>query len=139
MGRNIFKEGAIISGGEVGMDKQYYAVKVQGTFNTTDITSNISSYTDTIITGASSGVSAKVVGTIAASGDDPITLFVKYLNPDLTGEQYVFTDGENLSSDGAIGSFVAGQESLTLQSSDATAIGSAVTVASGTYFVEVIL
>ena len=136
MGRNIFKEGAIISGGEVGMDKQYYAVKVQGTFNTTDITSNISSYTDTIITGASSGVSAKVVGTIVASGDDPITLFVKYLNPDLTGEQYVFTDGENLSSDGAIGSFVAGQESLTLQSSDATAIGSAVTVASGTYFVR---
>ena len=32
MGRNIFKEGAIISGGEVGMDKQYYAVKIQGTF-----------------------------------------------------------------------------------------------------------
>jgi len=136
MGRNIFKEGAIISGGEVGMDKQYYAVKVQGTFNTTDITSNISSYTDTVITGASSGVSAKVVGTVAASGDDPITLFVKYLNPDLTGEQYVFTDGENIAADSAIGSFVAGQESLTLQSSSATAIGSAVTVASGTYFVR---
>ena len=79
MGRNIFKEGAIISGGEVGMDKQYYAVKIQGTFNTTDITSNISSYKDKIITGATSGVAATVVGTADASGDDPITLFVKYL------------------------------------------------------------
>ena len=75
MGRNIFKEGAIISGGEVGMDKQYYAVKIQGTFNTTDITSNISSYKDKIITGATSGVAATVVGTADASGDDPITLF----------------------------------------------------------------
>ena len=136
MGRNIFKEGAIISGGEVGMDKQYYAVKIQGTFNTTDITSNISSYKDKIITGATSGVAATVVGTADASGDDPITLFVKYLNPDLTGEQFVFTDGENLFADGAIGSFIAGQESLTIQSSDATAIGSAVTVAAGTYFVR---
>ena len=80
MGRNIFKEGAIISGGEVGMDKQYYAVKIQGTFNTTDITSNISSYKDKIVTGATSGVAGTVVGTAAASGDDPITLFVKYLN-----------------------------------------------------------
>ena len=136
MGRNIFKEGAIISGGEVGMDKQYYAVKIQGTFNTTDITSNISSYKDKIITGATSGVAATVVGTADASGDDPITLFVKYLNPDLTGEQFVFTNGENLFADGAIGSFIAGQESLTIQSSDATAIGSAVTVAAGTYFVR---
>ena len=136
MGRNIFKEGAIISGGEVGMDKQYYAVKVQGTFNTTDITSNISSYVDKVITGATSGVSAKVVGTAAASGDDPITLFVKYLNPDLTGETFVFSNGENLTANGAVGSFIAGQESLTCQSTDATAIGSAVTVAAGTYFVR---
>ena len=82
MGRNIFKEGAVISGGEVGLDKKYYAVKVQGTFNTTDITSNISSYVNKVITGASSGVSALVVGTADAAGDDPITLFVKYLNPD---------------------------------------------------------
>jgi len=75
MGRNIFKEGAIISGGEVGMDKQYYAVKVQGTFNTTDITSNISSYTDKIITGASSGVSPCTVAPMPGPWNPPITSF----------------------------------------------------------------
>ena len=136
MGRNIFKEGAVISGGEVGLDKKYYAVKVQGTFNTTDITSNISSYVNKVITGASSGVSALVVGTADAAGDDPITLFVKYLNPDNTGDVTTFTDGENLSANGVVGSFVDGQESLTVDTSNATATGSAVTVASGTYFVR---
>ena len=80
-GRNIFKEGTVISGGEVGLDKKYFAVKVQGTFNTADITSNISSYVGTTITGATSGVTAKVIGFTNAVGDDPITLFVKYLTP----------------------------------------------------------
>ena len=136
MGRNIFKECAVISGGEVGLDKKYYAVKVQGTFNTTDITSNISSYVNKVITGASSGVSALVVGTADAAGDDPITLFVKYLNPDNTGDVTTFTDGENLSANGVVGSFIDGQESLTVDTSNATATGSAVTVASGTYFVR---
>ncbi len=136
MGRNIFKEGAVISGGEVGLDKKYYAVKVQGTFNTTDVTSNISSYVNKVITGASSGVSALVVGTADAAGDDPITLFVKYLNPDNTGDVTTFTDGENLSANGVVGSFIDGQESLTVDTSNATATGSAVTVASGTYFVR---
>ena len=49
-GRNIFKEGTVISGGEVGLDKKYLVVKVQGTFkHWLDITSNISSCVGTTI------------------------------------------------------------------------------------------
>jgi len=143
-GRNIFKEGTVISGGEVGLDKKYFAVKVQGTFNTADITSNISSYVGTTITGATSGVTAKVIGFTDAVGDDPITLFVKYLTPvvgsragaTLVDDVITFTDGENLSANGALGNFISGQESLTVETSNACSTGSAVTVAAGTYFVR---
>ena len=143
-GRNIFKEGTVISGGEVGLDKKYFAVKVQGTFNTADITSNISSYVGTTITGATSGVTAKVIGFTNAVGDDPITLFVKYLTPvvgsragaTLVDDVITFTDGENLSANGALGNFISGQESLTVETSNACSTGSAVTVAAGTYFVR---
>ena len=83
MGRNIFKEGAIISGGEVGMDKQYYAVKIQGTFNTTDITSNISSYKDKIITGATSGAQG-VVTEYRANPIQTIQQLLEYADVDNT-------------------------------------------------------
>ena len=55
MGRHIFKEGAIVIPGEIGVTDEYYAVKLQSSFNGSSITSNASSYVDKIITGATSG------------------------------------------------------------------------------------
>ena len=77
MGRHIFKEGAIVIPGEIGYIDEYYAVKLQSSFNGSSITSNASSYVDKIITGATSGVQAQVVGFTDADSTDPLTLFVK--------------------------------------------------------------
>ncbi len=137
MGRHIFKEGAIIIPGEVGYIDEYYAVKLQSTFNGVSITSNASSYVDTIITGTTSGVKAQVVAQTAADSTDPLTLFVKYIKPsDADQETQTFTDGENIKSDTAIGTFSINQESAVLQASDATATGSAAFANAGVYFIR---
>ena len=132
MGRHIFKEGAIVIPGEIGVTDEYYAVKLQSSFNGSSITSNASSYVDKIITGATSGVQAQVVGFTDADSTDPLTLFVKYIKPqDSDRTTLSFSDGENISADGTIGSFSANQESAVLQATDATATGSAAYVNEG--------
>ena len=137
MGRHIFKEGAIVIPGEIGVTDEYYAVKLQSSFNGSSITSNASSYVDKIITGATSGVQAQVVGFTDADSTDPLTLFVKYIKPqDSDRTTLSFSDGENISADGTIGSFSANQESAVLQATDATATGSAAYVNEGVYFIR---
>jgi len=137
MGRHIFKEGAIVIPGEIGFIDEYYAVKLQSTFNGVSITSNASSYVDTIITGTTSGVKAQVIGQTAADSTDPLTLFVKYIKPsDTDQETQTFTDGENIKSDAAIGTASINQESAVLQASNATATGSASYVNAGVYFIR---
>ena len=144
LGKNIFKEGAQVIPGELGFNDEYYAVKLNSTFAGVDISSYISSYEDKIITGATSGVKAQVIAAVAAdssssaelSGGDPITLFVKYIQTGDDKVTEVFQNGENISADGAVSSFVANQESATLQSTDATATGSSAYINAGVYFVR---
>ena len=144
LGKNIFKEGAQVIPGELGFNDEYYAVKLNSTFAGVDISSYISSYEDKIITGATSGVKAQVIAAVAAdssssaelSGGDPITLFVKYIQTGNDKITEVFQNGENISADGAVSSFVANQESATLQSTDATATGSSAYINAGVYFVR---
>ena len=144
LGKNIFKEGAQVIPGEVGFTDEYYAVKLNSTFAGNDISSYISSYEDKIITGATSGVKAQVITAVAAdssssaelSGGDPITLFVKYMQTGDDKVTEVFQNGENISADGAVSTFVANQESATLQSTDATATGSSAYINAGVFFIR---
>ena len=48
----------------------------------------------------------------------------------------VFQNGENISADGAVSTFVANQESATLQSTDATATGSSAYINAGVFFIR---
>ena len=144
LGKNIFKEGAQVIPGEIGFTDEYYAVKLNSTFAGNDISSYISSYEDKIITGATSGVKAQVITAVAAdssssaelSGGDPITLFVKYMQTGDDKVTEVFQNGENISADGAVSTFVANQESATLQSTDATATGSSAYINAGVFFIR---
>ena len=77
-GQHIFKEGSIVIPGHVGYDPNYYAVKLQSTFGSDTVSDYLSSYVDSVITGATSGVKAKVIGYAVATSTDPDTLFVKY-------------------------------------------------------------
>ena len=135
-GRHMFKEGTVVIPGAIGFTNEYYAVKLQSTFVSTDITSQIDDYVGKRITGATSGVVAEVIQATAATVDDPITLFVKYIRTGTDGVTTVFANGENISANGTVGSFGANIESATLATANATATGSSANIEEGVYFVR---
>jgi len=154
-GRHIFQEGSIVIPGNVGFDKNYFAIKLQPKVGRSNIADNsstdpnlvwevstyLSTYKDTIITGADSGVTARVINYAVADGTDPDTLFVKYISSGTDNAAKVFTDGEQIKSDGTIfaangASYGANAYSAILESSSATHTGCAVTVTAGVFFVR---
>ena len=91
---HLFDKGAMIIPGEIGYDLKYYAVKL-----TSKSVSDLSTYNGTTLTGATSGVTAKVINVVATDGTDPDTLFVKYFNTNTTDNATVqFTHGETITS-----------------------------------------
>ena len=138
-GNHIFKEGTIVIPGNVGYDDNYYALKLQSSFGSGTVSTYLSQYDGAIITGATSGVTARVVNyTVADSATgDPDTLFVKYITPNTSDNSTIaFSDGESISADKTISSYSAGTISATALATDATATGSAVTVEAGIYYIR---
>ena len=135
-GRHMFKEGTVVIPGAIGFTDEYYAVKLQSTISSTDISSQISDYVGKRITGSTSGVVAEVIEAFAATTTDPITLYVKYVRTGSDNVTTVFQNGENISADGTVGSFGSGIDSATLQTTDATATGSSANIQEGVYFIR---
>ena len=61
-GTHMFKEGAMVIPGQVGFTNEYYAVKLQSTFNSNPVSAYVNDYIGKTITGATSGVKATVIG-----------------------------------------------------------------------------
>lgn len=135
-GRHVFKEGTVVIPGASGFTNEYYAVKLQSTISGSDISSQIQSYVGKRITGRTSGVVAEVIQAVAATTDDPITLFVKYIQTGTDNVTKVFQNGENIYADGTVGAFGSGVDSATLQTTNATATGSSANIEEGVYFIR---
>ena len=138
-GNHIFKEGSIVIPGSVGYDDNYHALKVQASFGSGTLSTYLSQYVGAIITGSTSGVTAKVVNYSVADSatGDPDTLFVKYITTSTADNStVVFSDGENISADKIISSYAADVISATTQATSATATGAAVTVLAGIYYIR---
>ena len=135
-GRHFFKEGTVVIPGSIGFTDEYYAVKLQSTFGGDDISGYISSYVGAKITGQTSGVVAEVIEAVAASGSDPITLYVKYIGTGSDNITTVFANGEEIAADVVISGFIAGASSATTTASDATATGSSANITEGVFFIR---
>ena len=147
-GNHVFKEGSIVIPGSVGYDHNYYAIKLQATsigvgLGTNILSDHLAQYKDAIITGATSGVTAQVVGYSVADSttNDPDTLFVKYINSSSVDNSAVtFTDEEYISSSVGVTAtnetFAAGISSAQLLATSASHTGHAITVLEGIYFVR---
>ena len=135
-GRHMFKEGTVVIPGATGFTKEYYAVKLQATISGSDISEQIQSYVGKRITGRTTGVVAEVVQAVPATTTDPITLYVKYVSSGTDNVTTSFSNGENIHADGTVGSFGSGVDSATLQTTDATAIGSSANIEEGVYFIR---
>jgi len=131
-GQNIFKEGSVVIPGQQMFDKFYSYVKLTDTYNTTNSDEMIVDLVGAIVTGQTTGVTARVVNYAVATTTDPSTIYVKYTGSGTDKETAVFANGEVLS-------FTYGTNSTTtLQAAASSATGKGVSfaVAAGVIFIK---
>jgi len=147
-GSHIFKEGSMVIPGGVTYDSTYFAVKV----NPDHLGIDVTVYLDAIINNNDGkgtlvrGQNSQILGTIKnyilppSEGVDDITLFVKYKSSGDNKESQAFPNQEILTLEENITygntTLNSGESVLTLVSEDATAVGSAVGVDQGVYFIR---
>ena len=102
-GSHIFREGAMVVPGQ-GTSQSYYSLKLASTFNgqQVDPSQYFNVDSPTIITGATTGVTAKVIGFSAATTTDQPLLYVSYERAGTDFETTVFADGENITANTGI-------------------------------------
>jgi hypothetical protein len=135
-GRHVFKEGSQVIPGALNFDNEYFALKLQSTYNSSAISTYLSSYVGKEITGATSGVKARVIASVAATTTDPETLYIKYIATGSDFSTTAFANGEDIQADAAVGSFGANTSSATTAATDAAATGTSVAITEGVYFVR---
>jgi len=144
-GSHVFKEGSMVIPGGITCDNQFTTIKV----NPNHLGIDISVYLDSIISGKGTkvkGVTSEIVGTIKGYvlppnlGVEEITLFVKYSDGAIDGESVEFFDGETIQLEENVvygnTTLVRGDTVFTLVNDNSTAIGYAVGVAEGVYFIR---
>jgi len=139
-GNNIFKDGTVIVPGQMSFSNAYDSVKLATTFGGEDVVPaqyyNASS--PVIVTGATSGVQAEVIGYKDGTSTSQPTLYVKYIK---TGNDYAtetFSDSESISANASIThttAYASNIASATTHTS-ASQTGSAAKVETGIYYVR---
>ena len=144
-GSHMFKEGSMVIPGGITCDNQFTTIKV----NPSHLGIDITVYLDALTSGKGTkvkGTSSEVVGTIKGYllppdlGVEEITLFVKYFDGANDGESAEFLDGEVIQLEENITygntTLVSGDTVFSLVNNNSTAVGYAVGVAEGVYFIR---
>ena len=144
-GSHMFKEGSMVIPGGITCDNVFTTIKVNPTHLGIDVTIYLDALTSgkgTRVKGQTSGATGRVRGYLLPpdEGVEEITLFIKYKDGGLDGESTEFTDGEILILEENITygntTLVSGDTVLTLTGSNSAAIGYAVGVSPGVYFIR---
>lgn len=126
-GNHMFKEGAMVIPGGFAIKNSQPYVKLAS------LTATESEYEGLIgdtVTGATSGVTAKVIHVEAAGSGDPVTIYVNYTNSGTDNVTKVFADNETLN-------FTTNNtETATTSATDATGLGSIASLDRGVYFIK---
>ena len=142
-GSHIFKDGSMVIPGNINYDNQYYSVRILDTHLGVPVDLYLEQLIGLRLKGQTSGIiltidSYQLVGT--GTEIDDITIYVKYLESGNDNQISNLDDGEKLIVQE---SFVYGNTAinegetvLTLVDTGASAIGSAVGISSGTYFIR---
>ena len=94
---HLFEKGAMVIPGEIGYNLFYYSVKLTSFTDSAAVGVTLNDFIGLRLTGATSGVTAKVIGVDATDGTDPNTLYVKYENSGTNNTEVKFTAGETIS------------------------------------------
>ena len=128
---HTFEDGAMVIPGQSALDKEYGFIKVASTFNSADVELYRTEFLGTLVTGQTTGVVAKVVGTVAVSGSDPLTLFVKYTSSGTDKTTKVFAQNEVVLSNGS-----TPRSAQINNVSGSVGFGSAVSIQPGIYYIN---
>ena len=133
-GNNIFKEGAVVKEGSFSPNAAYEFIKLNTATNA--LPTNYAALVGQSFTGQTSGVIAKVIEVVPASGGDPATLYVQYTStassPASTASPIRMQASENLDD---------GSTTLTVQTTNTVANpavgrGYRFSVAQGIYYAK---
>lgn len=141
-GSHIFKEGSMVIPGSITYDDQYFSVKVNPDHLGIDISLYIDKLINKRVTGQTSGITAIIKNYSIPPKDnvEDITLYVKYLSSGNNLEISQFENGEILVIQDNVTygntTINSGDTVVTLLSQNSTAIGSAVGLDKGVYFIR---
>ena len=128
---HVFEQGAMVIPGDIGYDLNYYAVKLTSFTDSASVGVTLNDFIGLTLTGASSGVKARVVNVVATDGTDPNTLFVKYLNSGTNNTTTAFS-AETIS----VATTLQSTSTTVSAVVSATATGSAASVKEGVYYIN---
>ena len=155
-GNHIFEDGAMVIPGQISVIR-LATLKLASTFSgeTVDPSQYFNADTPILITGATTGVTAKVTGFTAATATEQPLLHIAYESAGTDFETFSFADGENISANAGIAhttSYATDAASATTFTSafgatatvgelrsaagEASRIGLAAKIESGVYYVR---
>jgi len=130
-GKNIFKEGACVSGSTIKINNKYDYIKLNTDVDAGGLAlpSSTTSLIDAIYTGATSGIKFRILEyyTAAQTGDVD-TIYVKYIGGDTNGIYIKAADNETLEN--------ASVGDIKSISSTATGFGTRISFGEGAFFVQ---
>jgi hypothetical protein len=138
----MFKEGSMVIPGSVTYDNRYFSVKVNPDHLGIDITVYLKDLIGKKVKGQDSGIVASIKNYTLPpdEGVEDITLYIKYLDSGNDFQISQFSDGEILILEENITygntTINSGDTVLTVLSQNATAVGSAVGLDQGVYFIR---
>jgi hypothetical protein len=121
-GKHVFVNGSVVLDGGRSFENDILSVKLDSSFSGASV--DYTKFTDTIITGATSGTKAVVKISEAAIGTDPITLLVKIISGT------AFTASETITTNSAVAT------SAKIQTSSPFNSAIIFSVDNGVYFVD---
>ena len=142
-GSHIFKDGSMVIPGNINFDQQYHSIRILDSHLGIPVTLYLEQLIGLRLKGQTSGIvltidSYELAGTNTQIDD--LTIYVKYLESGDSNEISNLNDGEQLIVQE---SFIYGNTAinegetvLTLVDTNASAVGSAVGISSGTYFIR---
>ena len=142
VGNHLFKEGTVVIPGSLTYISSYNAVQIDPEFLGVSVEVYLDQMVGKTITGATSGVTAKVLNYItdAVSTRGNYTLYVQYIQSSTDLSTEVFLDDEVLLTDDGVNfssTFIsAGEGFAKTIPTNATAVGSAISVGEGVYFLR---
>jgi len=140
-GNFTFKEGSIVIPGQINYNTRFNAVKIENSYLGVNVGLYVNDLVGKTIKGDTSKVEAKIAYVLSENEDDNeyTTLYVSYLASGVNNDQSTFSDQEKLVLEESFTKnniIIQAGEGFANTTIDSTAVGSAVILSSGVYFLR---